>query len=127
MMLKGLPVTGIGRDTVKFDQSLEIVQAFPARTRRLPELESVEPCAQVVAGAFPILLYLGHHAAVAVFARDAMQPAEAVDYGQIHLVGACIEEPVSGVEICCADKIGCATRGGERGGIARGLMPHEQR
>ena len=103
VMNEGVAILGLARDAPKLKQALQVVQAFPTRARRLEIFASVQPGAEVIAGAFPVLFHFAGHPQVPRFAREPMKHGESRENRHIHLRIARVQHAPASVEISVAD------------------------
>src|SRR5207244_1597087 len=127
VMNESVAILLLAGNAPKLNEALEIVQAFPARTWRLEVFAPVQAGAEIIAGAFPILFHLLGHPEVAVFAGEAMDHRQAGENRHVHFSIARVKYTTAGIEIGLTDKIGRLARGGQRGRIARVLVPERER
>ncbi len=126
MVEKRLAERRVARDAMHLGQTLQAVQAFPARPRRAEELASLQPNPVIVAGPLDVLEHLAGHGEVAVFAGAAIEDGEAVEDAHVHFVRPGIDDAEVAAGAGAANEIGdppCRLFGLL---IARLIVPEEQ-
>ena len=95
-----LPIGVVAGDAEQFRQPDHRVQALPARLRGLVELDAPQRHPVVVARGrlLPVLLDLAHQPQVGILLGLAVQQAEGMDHGHVHLVRAGVVDPLAGVQ-----------------------------
>jgi len=122
-----LPIAVVARDAEQFGQTDHRVQAFPTRLGGLVELNAAQRHPLVVARGrlLPVLLDFAHQPQVVVLLGLAVQQAEGMDHGHVHLVRAGVMHPLAGVQEGRAHQVRRAARSLQRFGISRVLMPQD--